>query len=93
VANPDSASVGACSTVYVNVTANDTDPGGHYPLTLTSATSTNGRGVASVVNASTIEFDSRGRAGTASITYTIQNSTGQAASGILSITIPSAGTC
>jgi hypothetical protein len=93
VANPDSASASACSSITVNVTANDTDPGGHYPVTLVSATSTNGRGPASVFSASTIEFDSNGRAGTASIDYVIQNSIGQTATGTLSVTIPSAGTC
>jgi YD repeat-containing protein len=91
VANPDGASVAKCSIVDVNVVANDTDPGGHYPLTVTG-TSGATKGTATVVNASTIEYESFGVAGSTTFSYTVQNATGQSATGSITITI-SGGVC
>jgi hypothetical protein len=92
VANPDSGVVGKCGTVYVNVIANDTDPGGHTPLTLTGVSGAT-KGTASVISATTIEYDSAGPTGTTTFSYTMQNSIGQAATGSITITITSSGTC
>jgi hypothetical protein len=92
VANADSASVGKCGTVYVNVTANDTDPGGNYPLTVTGVSGAT-KGTASVISASTIEYDSLGPTGTTTFSYTVQNSIGQSATGSITITITSSGVC
>jgi hypothetical protein len=79
--------------VYVNVTANDTDPGGHYPLTLIAVSGGGTKGIGSVASATTVEFDSYGPTGTANLTYTIQNSVGATADGSLTVTVTSAGTC
>jgi hypothetical protein len=92
VANPDSASVGNCGIVDVGVIANDTDPGGHYPLTLTGVSGAT-KGAASVVNSSTVEYESYGVTGTTTFSYTMQNSIGQTATGSITITITSSGNC
>jgi hypothetical protein len=93
VANPDSASVGKCGTVFVNVTANDTDPGGHTPLTLIAVSDGGTKGTGSVASATSVEFDSYGPTGTATLTYTIQNSVGATADGTLTVTVTASGTC
>jgi len=92
VANPDSGTVGKCGTVFVNVIANDTDPGGHTPLTLTGVSGAT-RGTASVASSTLVEFDSSGILGTTTFSYTMQNSIGQTATGSITITINSSGTC
>jgi hypothetical protein len=91
VANPDFASTTVCGTVTVNVVANDTDPGGNYPLQLTGIVSST-MGTPTIVSSTSIEFDAFGRTGTGTVTYTVANSKGATANGTLSVTI-SGGTC
>ena len=75
---------GTCNmSVYINVLANDTDPGGNTPLTLVSVTSTNN--VSAVISGNQVQVtgyyagvdtisyvvvNSKGVTGTANITYT-----------------------
>ena len=88
----DSVSVAHCSVGYKNVTANDTDADGDYPLTLVSL-SGSGAAFSSIISASTIEVDAPGSAGSYSLTYTIQDSRGATANGTLSITVTGSGAC
>ena len=82
----DTGSQGRCTVRFYNVVANDTDPDGHYPLTLVSVT---GIGFA-VESATTLAFSSLnfGRTGT----YTVRDSLGASATATLTVTV-AGGTC
>lgn len=92
VANADIVSVGQCDSVSVNVVANDTDPGGNYPLTLVSVGTSN-RGTGSVESSTNVYFVAYGTTGSAQMTYTIRNSVGATATGVLAITVTNGTGC
>ncbi|MEJ7777002.1 MAG: Calx-beta domain-containing protein [Sphingomicrobium sp.] len=85
----DSGSIGQCETTQFNVTANDTDPDGDYPLTVTAVT---GVGF-SVFSASEVQFSSTQSTGIKTGTYTIRDSLGATATATLSVTVTNTGTC
>jgi hypothetical protein len=87
----DTASVAKCGTVTKNVTANDTDPEGNYPLVLQSVTSV--KGTATVISGSTVSFTNNGQTGQAALTYTVADSLGATSAGSLTITISTTGQC
>lgn len=92
VTAPDSLTVRSCGAIgHVNVTANDTDPEGNYPLALVSVTS-GARGHASVYNSSTIEYIAGPRSGNDVVTYTVKDSLGASSTGRVNVTI-TAGIC
>jgi hypothetical protein len=80
VAVDDTASVAQCATEIVNVVANDSDPDGNYPLTVTSD---GGATWAEVVSSTSIRFTGRLNPGTRSLTYTIQDAAGATDTGTL----------
>lgn len=88
----DTASVGICLTVTKNVIANDTDPEGHYPLVVLSVTSST-KGDAYVADASSIGFSAYGVAGSTQVTYTVRDSLGATATGVLNITVTNGQGC
>jgi hypothetical protein len=83
----DVGSQAKCTTVDYNVVQNDTDPGGHYPLSLVSVTPSS----FTIVSSTTIEYTST-LAGTYTATYTVQNSIGATANATLTVTV-SGGIC
>lgn len=92
VTKADTASVGVCSSVVVNVVANDTDPESNYPLALVSV-GTSSRGSALVASSTEVMFSAAGTTGNTSITYTVKDSLGATATGMLYITITSGPGC
>jgi hypothetical protein len=78
-----------CDIGSFPVLANDYDPDGN-PITLVSVSYSGSLGSASVDGAN-VDFQSARTAGTANVTYTIQDSAGATASAVLSITI--SGSC
>ncbi|HMJ92525.1 MAG TPA: Ig-like domain-containing protein [Allosphingosinicella sp.] len=87
----DSATVAKCGTVTRNVTANDTDPEGNYPLVLLSVTST--KGTAVVDGTTSVTFTNNGQTGLASLTYTVRDSLGATSQGTFDVTISTTGQC
>jgi len=85
----DTGSVPKCEYGEFNVTANDTDPDGDYPLAVVSVTGTG----FSVVSSTTVGYINNGTSGTKVGTYTVQDSRGAQASATLTITVPSGGVC
>lgn len=89
--------IGVCDSGSVDVQAGgDSDPGGHYPLTITSATVTAGSNVINVQGAygTTITVGSQGNIrGSGQVTYTIQNSAGASATGILAVQVVAGQGC
>ncbi len=88
VAVPNTGSQQRCTTATYNVIANDTDPDGDYPLTLTAVT---GLGF-SVISSTTVQFISTAQTGAKVGTYTVQDSRGATAQGTLTVTV-SGGIC
>jgi hypothetical protein len=93
VANADSASIAKCGFVVKNVIANDTDPEGNYPLSLVSVSYGGLKGDAYIYSSDSIEFDSNGASGTASISYTVQDSLGATSTGTFTVTITTVNQC
>jgi hypothetical protein len=93
VANADAASVARCASVVKNVLSNDTDPEGNYPLSLTRVSYSGTRGTASMSNATSVQFDSNGVTGAASVIYTVQDSLGATSTGTLTVTVTSTNQC
>lgn len=89
VANPDSLSAPKCVYRTVDVIANDTDPEGHYPLTLTAVN----QPWATVVNSTTVGMDTPDINGTYIITYTVADSLGATANGSLTLTVTGTHQC
>lgn len=83
--------MGKCAVKNVNVTANDTDPEGNYPLSVVSAVG-NGGMIATVVSGSTIEIEAPGTTGAKTVTYTVADSLGATATGTVTVTV-SGGSC
>jgi YD repeat-containing protein len=93
VANSDSAIASVCAVTYINVTANDTDPNGGYPLTVVSITAP-GTGTASIYNASTIRYQiSYNGPGSTSLSYTVRNTAGYTSTAVVQIDIRDNGGC
>lgn len=79
-------------TASKNVTANDTDPDGDYPLTVT-AVQTSTIADVSIADPNTIAVTGYGTVGSQAITYTIKDSRGATASGTLNIIVQSGTGC
>jgi len=74
-----------CQARDFNVTANDSDSNGHYPLTVIAV---NGDPGFSILSASTIEYTNSGQVGTFVTTYTVRNSVGETATATLTVDVP-----
>jgi YD repeat-containing protein len=82
---------GACFlTMPVNLTANDDDPEGNEPLTLTAVTPGSGYGGAGIVSNSSVIVDFGPSGDVSIVTYTVADSLGATSSGQLTI---STSTC
>jgi hypothetical protein len=93
VANPDTApSIPKCGSTSVNVTANDTDPEGNYPLTVTGV-SGGASLTLTILSASTIGIESLGASGLKTFSYTVSDSLGATSTGTVSITVTTANQC
>lgn len=91
VANTDSMGTYArCASFTVAPLANDSDPGGHYPLSLVSVAT--GSGYDRVVNGNTVTFTALA-GGAKSVLYVMQNSIGQQASAAITFTVQSGKVC
>lgn len=78
--------------MFANLTANDTDPEGHYPLTLTNIVKNQGGASATIMTGSLVEVIFAFSAGDFSLfTYTVQDSQGASATGQLSVSTTSCG--
>jgi Bacterial Ig domain len=83
-----------CAVRSKDVTFNDSDPEGNVPLVLLSVVNANpSLGFALVKSASTVEYsaDSSGATGTDTVTYTVRDSLGATATGILTVSIVNSG--
>lgn len=74
----------ACQEKTVNLTSNDTDPEGNYPLTVT-AVDQSYLGYIEIVSASSITFYGTDMSGGDTISYTVEDSLGASANGQISI--------
>jgi hypothetical protein len=81
-ANPNYLEVWVCQDKAINVTANDTDPEGNYPLTVTNV-GVSYLGFLSVTSASTITFYASDIPGTDVVEYTVEDSLGASSNGYL----------
>jgi hypothetical protein len=89
VANPNSISLYVCQSWELNLTGNDTDPEGHYPLTVTSVDSSPYASIwISGTGSVTIEGHTPGGH---SLNYTVEDSQGASATGIISLGIFAGG--
>ena len=86
VTQPDSISLTCNTSGNLNVTANDSDPGGHIPLTVISAVVTSGGATASIYSASTLTIYADTMPGTSTITYTVKNTLNATATGTVTVT-------
>lgn len=82
---PDSIQVICKATATVNVTANDSDPEGNTPLTVTSVVVNSGDAHAAVYSASTIQVTGAMGKETATATYTVKDSLNASSTGTLTI--------
>lgn len=92
VANPDATTIPRCGNTYLNVTANDTDPEGNLPLTVTGVTPGSGLSLG-ITSSSTILIESVGTSGTKTFTYTVADSLGATAIGTVTVTVTTANWC
>lgn len=74
----------ACQTKTVNLTSNDTDPEGNYPLTVT-AVDQSYLGYVEIASASSITFYATDMTGGDTINYTVEDSLGASATGLINI--------
>lgn len=88
--NDSVTGVQRCQTRIVNVTANDTDPDGDLPLTVTGASASFD---ASPSPPASVTFTAPDAAGPFIITYTVTDSRGASANGQLSFTVPTNPAC
>lgn len=88
----DSTSVGVCLSTVKNVIANDSDPEGNVPLALVAVTSS-ALGEAYVADSSSVGFTAYGGAGSTSVTYTVRDSLGATATGVLAISVTNGQGC
>jgi len=87
VTQPDSADLVCNTTEVINVTANDSDPEGNLPLTVTAVVSNSGPAGGIVYSASSVLVEAGSSAGTATLTYTVQDSLGNASTGTINVTV------
>ncbi|MFL6856930.1 MAG: Ig-like domain-containing protein [Allosphingosinicella sp.] len=93
MANSDVApSIPKCGTTSVNVTANDTDPEGNYPLTVTGV-SGGASLTLTILSASTIGIESIGASGLKTFSYTVSDSLGATSTGTVSVTVTTTNQC
>lgn len=85
VAEADSVSVNCHQTVTVNLTGNDGDPDGDYPLILT-ALSGAGPANAAVISSTSASVGAAAQNSISYFSYTVKDSTGRSATGALIIT-------
>lgn len=85
VTTADSVQVGCNVTTTANLVANDTDPEGNTPLTLTAVVVENGEAAASVASSTSVSVTGAPANETASATYTVKDSLGASATGTLTI--------
>ena len=83
VANANSLSIYVCQTIEVNLTGNDTDPEGNYPLTITAVDSSPYANVW-ISSASSVTFEGVTPGGH-SLTYTVEDSLGASSTGLISL--------
>lgn len=84
--------VGTCSSITVNVLANDSDPEGN-PMHLVSVYSLDGMGDPSIVGTDHIYFRAFGTASGAGVRYTVSDSLGATSTGDLTLLIQDQGGC
>ena len=80
----DSTSLRICQDKVVNLTANDSDPEGNYPLTVTSVGQSSLVYI-SIVSASSVEIYASQVTGGDTVSYTVEDSLGASSTGQLSI--------
>ena len=82
---------GCTGTFFVDLTANDTDPEGNYPLVLTNITRNYGSATATIVSSSTVRVNLSGfEFDVAGFVYTVRDSLGATSTGDLLV---SSGPC
>lgn len=86
VTDYNSSATCLASGKVMNVTANDTDPDGHYPITLIGIVSVTGGAGAVVENATSVRFFP-GAPTTSVVTYRIRDDLGAEATGQLRVTV------
>lgn len=83
---------GQCSQVrLVNVTTNDSDPEGHYPLTVISVVQTSGLGAVLSFSGGIVEVVMGDPYDTSTYIYTVQDSLGASSTGTLTTSTGSCG--
>ncbi|MET1112016.1 MAG: Ig-like domain-containing protein [Allosphingosinicella sp.] len=80
----NSFSVRICQEKVIDLTSNDSDPEGNYPLTVTSV-GTTALGSFYISSASSVTFYAADRTGGDTVPYTVEDSLGASASGQISI--------
>jgi hypothetical protein len=93
VANTDSISVKVCVNGQKDVVANDTDPDGDYPLTLVSVGTTPIADVSIAGDGRSISVTGYSTPASGSVSYTIMDSRGAAATGTLNVTVTAGTGC
>lgn len=89
VANPNSLSIYVCQIVTVNLTSNDTDPEGHYPLTVTDV-GTSPYAMVWISSASSVTFQGTDPGGH-NFSYTVEDSQGASSTGVISLGVFTGG--
>lgn len=74
----------ACQEKTINLTSNDSDPEGNYPLTVTSVGQTS-LGAFDIISNSSVIFYASDTAGGETVSYTVEDSLGASATGQISI--------
>jgi hypothetical protein len=89
---PDGLSAFDCTgTFFVNLTANNTDPEGNYPLVVTNISRNRGAAVATIVSSSAVQVDLGGiDLDVTGFVYTVRDSLGATSTGDLTV---NAGKC
>ncbi len=81
-ANSNALVVWVCQDKSINLTANDTDPEGNYPLTVTSI-GISWLGNLNIDSASSVTFSASDIPGSDTVTYTVEDSLGASSTGSL----------
>jgi len=88
VTQGDFLTMNVCAITSINVTGNDTDPEGNYPLALVSEN----HNLATIVSSNAIRFNAPPFPGNHVVTYVVADSLGATSTGVLNVTV-SGGTC
>lgn len=88
----DNVSIARCTAGSFNVVANDTDADGNYPLTLVGVSVQGLQHGASLASSTSIGWEEAPFAGLYTMSYTVQDSQGASAQGVLNITVTGTGT-